>query len=308
MHDFAQIDWDAATIAEARKLIELAAAEDLGSGEDVTSCAIIPEQAKGAAVISARSAGVVVGLRLAQLLVEMLAPGVKFHTLKHDGDVVEAKTTLAELDGNAREMLRVERPLLNFLGHLSGIATLTRRYVERIRHTRAKIYDTRKTLPGYRRLEKYAVRLGGGHNHRTSLADAILIKDNHLALGVTHRGEKDHGAETFCPARAVREAREYIARQHSPIILEIELDSLDPLVSVLAAGPDVVLLDNMRADKLARAVEIRNAENSEVQLEASGGVHWDTIAALAESGVDRISVGSLTHSAKWWDVGLDWLD
>ncbi len=198
--------------------------------------------------------------------------------------------------------------MLNLLGRLSGIATLTSQYVEAVAGTGAQIYDTRKTTPGWRRLEKYAVRCGGGHNHRTGLFDAVLIKDNHLALGSRSTG-KD--ATRFTPAEAVRRARRFIERSGLPTanstIVEIEVDTLEQLVEVLPAAPDIVLLDNMTPQQLRQAVATRDKIDRSIQLEASGGVNLDSVAAIAASGVDRISVGALTHSAVSLDLGLDWL-
>ncbi len=193
---------------------------------------------------------------------------------------------------------------MNFIGRLSGIATLTRRYLERVSGTRAGIYDTRKTTPGWRRLEKYAVRCGGGCNHRTGLFDAVLIKDNHLAI-VARNNDM-----TLSPADAVQRARarlqEILPDEASRMILEVEVDSLAQLQQVLPACPDIVLLDNMTPEELRRAVAQRDAAGAATQLEASGGVNLETIAAIARSGVDRISIGALTHSAVSLDVALDW--
>jgi nicotinate-nucleotide pyrophosphorylase (carboxylating) len=223
-----------------------------------------------------------------------------------EGARVSAGETLATLEGPARSLLTSERILLNLIGHLSGIATLTRKYVDAVSHTRARIYDTRKTTPGWRRLEKYAVRLGGGHNHRTGLFDAILIKDNHLALGAAATG-----AAHLDAAQSVKRAREMAesmaAGQPAPqLIVEVEVDTLEQLAAVLVAGPDLVLLDNMALDVLRRAVALRDKTAPEIELEASGGVDLSNVGAIAETGVERISVGALTHSAGALDVGLDW--
>jgi nicotinate-nucleotide pyrophosphorylase (carboxylating) len=192
---------------------------------------------------------------------------------------------------------------LNLLGRLSGIATLTREFVRRVEGTKARIYDTRKTTPGWRRLEKYAVRCGGGHNHRTGLFDAILIKDNHLAFAA---------GSDLSPAVAVRAAREFVRQMDAEhldkgMLIEIEVDRLEQLGDVLAAAPDIVLLDNMATDQLRTAVAQRNEIAPGVELEASGGVSLDTVREIALTGVDRISAGSLTHSARCLDLALDWL-
>jgi nicotinate-nucleotide pyrophosphorylase (carboxylating) len=205
-------------------------------------------------------------------------------------------------------VLTAERLLLNFLGRLSGIATLTRRYVEAVVGTRARIYDTRKTTPGWRRLEKYAVRCGGGWNHRSGLFDAVLIKDNHLAV----RSASPGGAAGYTPAEAVARARRYAGDRAGEagcgeLIVEVEVDTLEQLAEVLPAGPDLVLLDNMSLDQLRQAVAYRDAVHAAIELEASGGVGLENVRALAETGVDRISVGALTHSAPSLDVALDWL-
>jgi nicotinate-nucleotide pyrophosphorylase (carboxylating) len=202
-------------------------------------------------------------------------------------------------------LLTCERLVLNLLGRLSGIASLTRQYVKAIAGTKARIYDTRKTTPGWRRLEKYAVRCGGGFNHRLGLFDAVLIKDNHLVVGAEARGEQ------FTPAEAVRRARQFLAsafpERPDPMIVEVEVDTLDQLREVLSAQPDLVLLDNMSLGDLRAAVALRDSEAPSVQLEASGGVRLETVAEIARTGVDRISAGALTHSAAWLDIGLDWL-
>jgi nicotinate-nucleotide pyrophosphorylase (carboxylating) len=226
--------------------------------------------------------------------------------LAGDGDGVQARTPIAEIAGSARDMLTCERSMLNLVGRLSGIATLTREYIRRVEGTGARIYDTRKTTPAWRRLEKYAVRCGGGRNHRTGLFDAILIKDNHLALAAD---------ANLTPADAVRRAREFV-RQMTPqsfpglgaenVIIEIEVDRLEQLDDVLAAGPDIVLLDNMSADELRAAVLRRDAAAPHIELEASGGVTLETVQKIAAAGVDRISVGGLTHAARSLDVALDW--
>jgi nicotinate-nucleotide pyrophosphorylase (carboxylating) len=256
----------------------------------------------------ARADGVVAGLPAAQIVIDEMDRRVAFRPLASDGDLVERGTVLANIEGPARSLLTIERPMLNFVGHLCGIATLTKRFVDAVADTRARIYDTRKTTPGWRRLEKYAVRQGGGQNHRTGLFDAILIKDNHLLLGSELVGQSH-----FSPVEAVRQSRQFLAEnfpENDPrreMIVEVEVDSLAQLDQVLTARPDIVLLDNMPPDVLRQAVSVRDAEAPDVQLEASGGVSLESVAAIAATGVDRISAGALTHSAVWFDVALDWL-
>ncbi|HVA50380.1 MAG TPA: carboxylating nicotinate-nucleotide diphosphorylase [Pirellulales bacterium] len=306
MNDFRQVEWDAEVEDDCRQLVRLAVREDLERLYDWTSVALVPEAAGGKARVVARKPGVIAGLPAARVTLDEYDPRLEWRTLIDDGQPVGAATVVAEVAGNARSLLAVERPLLNLLGHLSGIATLTRRFVDAVAGTSARIYDTRKTTPGWRRLEKYAVRLGGGHNHRLGLFDGILIKDNHLALGAAAEGPH------FSPADAVGKAREFLARlderdAHRRMMVEIEVDSLDQLREVLPLGPDIVLLDNMPPSMLREAVELRNSLAPDVELEASGGIRLQTVADVARSGVERISVGALTHSAEWLDVGLDWL-
>ena len=223
-----------------------------------------------------------------------------------DGSRVVAGQRLALLDGSARRLLTCERIVLNLIGHLSGIATLARRYADAVAGTKARIYDTRKTTPGWRRLEKYAVRCGGGHNHRLGLFDAVLIKDNHLVVGAEARAARTSHPPKPCGARGDFWPRPFPSAAE-PLIVEVEVDSLAQLREVLPERPDIVLLDNMPPADLREAVALREALAPGVELEASGGVRLDTVAEIAGSGVDRISVGALTHSAPSLDVGLDWL-
>ena len=220
-----------------------------------------------------------------------------------DGQHAAAGTEIATIQGQARELLTAERLLLNLIGRLSGIATLTHQYVSLISDTQAAIYDTRKTLPGWRRLEKYAVRCGGGKNHRSGLFDAILIKDNHLDFAAVANSDAT-------PAHALQTVRHFLQQsENNPsrdLVVEIEVDSLEQLRTVLPECPDIVLLDNMDPGQLREAVRLRDRAAPLVQLEASGGIHLDTVISVAQTGVDRISVGALTHSAHTLDVGLDW--
>ncbi|MEE9602547.1 MAG: carboxylating nicotinate-nucleotide diphosphorylase, partial [Thermoguttaceae bacterium] len=231
---------------------------------------------------------------------------LKWRATLEDGRSLRPGDRLGSIEGPAGAILKAERIVLNMLGRLCGIAGLTRRYVEAVSATTARIYDTRKTTPGWRRLEKYAVRQGGGCNHRTGLFDAVLIKDNHLALG-----SEFSAARSYTPAEAVVRARDFIAAELSPseaanTIIEIEVDTLQQFDEVLPAGPHIVLLDNMSEAELREAVSRRDKLKAAVELEASGGVTLETVAAIARTGVQRISVGALTHSAASLDLGLDW--
>ncbi|MFN3513608.1 MAG: carboxylating nicotinate-nucleotide diphosphorylase [Phenylobacterium sp.] len=263
-----------------------ALAEDLGRAGDVTAMACLDPQARLAATFGARKAGVVSGLACARLAVAALDPSARFNTLAADGQAVAPGAVLARIEGNARALLSAERTALNLLGRLSGVATLTRAYVDAVAGTKARIADTRKTTPGLRHLEKYAVRCGGGVNHRFGLDDAILIKDNHVAAcgGV---GE------------AVRRAKAFAGHLMK---VEVEVDGLDQLEEALRHDPDVVMLDNFSIEDLKRAVALASGR---AVLEASGGVDLSTVRAIAETGVEVISVGALTHSAPVLDIGLD---
>jgi nicotinate-nucleotide pyrophosphorylase (carboxylating) len=302
-HDFHQIEWDEQVADDCRQLIRLAVREDLDRTHDWTTVALVPAESQGRAAIVARVPAVITGLRAAALVVAEMDRRVVWEPQVKDGDRVNGGDTVAVLSGPARSLLTCERIVLNFLTRLSGIATLTGRFVAAVAGTRARIYDTRKTTPAWRRLEKFAVRCGGGHNHRTGLFDAVLIKDNHLALGVQAAKGVD-----FSPADAVRIAHEFVREcTGGDTIVEVEVDTLDQLAAVLPAGPDIVLLDNMSTTDLAAAVALRDGTARGVELEASGGVTLETVGAIARTGVDRISVGALTHSAAHADLGMDWL-
>ncbi len=305
--DFRQTTWDEQLENDLQDLLRLAVREDAAAVGDLTTLALVPDEAVGRAEVVFRGAGVVAGLRAAELGARAVEPKLRWSAGVEDGRSVNGGTSVARMEGPARGLLTAERLVLNLLGRLSGIATLTRQYVDAVAGTGARIYDTRKTTPGWRRLEKYAVRCGGGHNHRTGLFDAVLIKDNHLALG---GGRSAGGAVRFTPAEAVVRARQFVAARAASVddrpIVEVEVDTLEQLDQVLDAGPDIVLLDNMDPGMLADAVARRNAAGSAAELEASGGVNLATVRQIARSGVDRISVGALTHSAVCMDVGLDW--
>jgi len=301
--DYHQIEWDATLEDDLRQLVRLAVREDLDRQYDWTTVALVEPDARGKAAVITRQAGVVAGMRCLPIVIDEMHADLRIEAEAADGQEVEADTVLAKLAGAARDILTCERPLLNLLARLSGIATLTRQYVRQIEGTSARVYDTRKTAPGWRRLEKYAVRCGGGCNHRTGLFDAILIKDNHLALA---------GELGISPADALRRARDFLARLDSQyankaMLVEIEIQRLDQLDDVLAAEPDIVLLDNMSPSELRQAVSRRNSIRPQIELEASGGVSLETVRQIALTGIERISVGGLTHSAPWLNMALEWL-
>lgn len=275
------------------RLLQWGLEEDLDQAGDLTTEATIPEDLQASALLVAREAGVVAGLEALPMLAELRSGRFHVELLQEDGSVEEG-TAVARMSGPLREILSVERLSLNLLSRLSGVATVTARYVEAVAGTKAKICDTRKTTPGWRYLEKYAVRVGGGTNHRIGLFDGVLIKDNHLA------GLSSRKADPI--AAAVAAAR---SRAPAGTVVQVEVDSLTQLEQALDAGPDMVLLDNMSPENLSVAVEIRDMKDPRILLEASGGITLESIPAVAASGVDRISVGALTHSAPILDLALD---
>jgi len=312
--EFRQSVWNEELEHDWLRILDLAFREDLGTLGDCTTEALVPESARGRAAIVVRHAGVLAGeAAIAATLARFSAgispgqTGLKWSRQAQDGDALVARQAIGSVEGPARAMLAVERPLLNMLGRLSGIASLTRRYVDAVSDTRTGIYDTRKTTPGWRSLEKYAIRCGGGRNHRAGLFEAVLIKDNHLALGAELRPQ---GAGGYSPAEAVLRARQFFLERlgdaAGEAIVEVEVDTLEQLDEVLAVGPDLVLLDNMNPATLREAVARRDSRFPAVELEASGGIDLGTVRQIAETGVDRISVGALTHSAVSLDFGLDW--
>jgi nicotinate-nucleotide pyrophosphorylase (carboxylating) len=280
--------------AACSRLVHWALEEDLDAAGDLTSLAVIPADQVGRAAFVARAPGVLAGLPTLSLLFAGLDPLVQVQLLRADGCVLQPGDHLVIVSGPLRPLLAGERTALNFLQRLSGVATRTRQFVEAVAGFPCRILDTRKTTPGWRLLEKYAVRCGGGTNHRMGLYDAILIKDNHLAA---------LGSDLETVTRAVQAARQQ-AGHTVPLIIEV--DRLDQLDRALACGPDIVLLDNMTPDTMHEAVNRRNARAPSVLLEASGGVRLDTVRAIAAVGVDRISVGALTHSAPALDIALDY--
>ena len=272
---------------EIEAAVTRALEEDLGRAGDITSIATIPENLDGRAEVVAREAGVTAGLPLVAAAFRRLAPEISIAPHARDGAPVQRGANLMTISGNARAILGAERVALNFLGHLSGIATATAAFVARIAHTRARIICTRKTTPGLRALEKYAVRWGGGFNHRFGLDDAILIKDNHIAVAGGIRAVLEHA----------KGAAGHLVK------IEIEVDSLSQLKEVLDVGlADVVLIDNFDLAAMRKAVEMVAGR---LVVEASGGITLESAAAVAETGVDYLSSSALTHSARSLDVGLD---
>jgi nicotinate-nucleotide pyrophosphorylase (carboxylating) len=271
-------------------LVRMAVSEDLMGGQDVTSAATVPAAQRSVATFGSRGDGVVAGLPIAAAVVDAVCGDAAsdFDYLVEDGQRVTPGTDLARVTAPTRLMLTAERSALNLLCHLSGVATLTRRWADALAGTGAVVRDTRKTTPGLRALEKYAVRMGGGANHRMGLSDAALVKDNHVmaAGGV---------AEAFAAVRGLE----------ATIPVEIEVDSLDGLREALEAGADVVLLDNFEPPDMREAVAIRNEVARGVTLEASGGLTLEVARTVGETGVDYIAVGELTHSARVLDIGLD---
>jgi len=280
--------------------------EDLGFEADWTSVAMVSATAAGSLAVVARRWGVIAGLPAAGLVVAEADSQLDWEPLVADGELVEPGTVVAQLAGPIRSILQVERVLLNLLGRLSVVAASTQKQVDAVNGTGCQIYDTRKTVPGWRLLDKYAVSCGGGSTHRLGLYDAILIKDNHLAAAAD-------GGMTV--AAAVTRARDFIATSFPPeraatMVVELEVDSLQQVEDVFAAGvtnlPDIMLLDNMSTDLLRQCVCRRNLQAPDVVLEASGGITLETVGAVAATGVDRISTGMPTHAAAWLDIALDW--
>jgi len=271
-------------------VVRRALAEDFGSSGDITANLLIPEQASGSLVMRARESGVIAGLQAARLTYALVDPDVNFEIKKDDGSSVKKGDILVAVKGPTRSLLAAERIALNFTGRMSGIASLTAQYVKAVSASKARIAATRKTTPGLRALEKQAVLCGGGFTHRESLSAAIMIKDNHIALA--------GGIENAL--RAIKERADHMAR------ISVEVDTLAQLEKALPFSPDVVLLDNMDPPTLKKAVKItQEFDGPRPLLEASGGVNLSTVAAIAKSGIDVISVGALTHSAPNFDIGMD---
>lgn len=303
---------DAETTSDCLRLIKLALIEDTGSADlkhavDCTTFSVIPPEATAAAALVSRQHGTVCGIEIAKLAIATFAPELTLETTASDGDEINPGQTIATLSGSAHQILMMERTCLNFMCRLSGISTLTRSFTEKVTGTNAKVLDTRKTTPGYRRLEKYAVQCGGGTNHRMGLYDAVMIKDNHLAFYKAWNPDS-----TDAIAEGIQRARDWIKENKTNLpngadtVLQLEVDTLEQFERALPHGPDIILLDNMSNDQLQAAVELRDQHAPEILLEASGGVNIDTITGIAQTGVDRISIGALTHSAVNFDIGLDW--
>ena len=301
-----QLTWNDQVEGELRELVRLAVVEDLEGSQDWTTVSLVPASVPAKATIVSRVDGVIAGVPAAAAVLDEMKCTATCETLLNDGDKLKPGTAVANLVGPAREILTAERVILNTMCRLSGIATLAAKFVEQVAGTKAGVYDTRKTTPGWRRLEKYAVKCGGGTNHRGGLNRAVLIKDNHIAFGNSVDGES-----RFSVAESVEKARAYVsanAPNGESMIIQIEVDSLEQLAEVLPMRPDIVLLDNMSTEQLTNAVSMRDNAAVDVELEASGGINLTTIKAVAATGVDRISVGALTHSAPNLDLGLDWGD
>ncbi|MBN2211481.1 MAG: carboxylating nicotinate-nucleotide diphosphorylase [Sedimentisphaerales bacterium] len=276
-------------------LIELARAEDLGGG-DLTSEILIPENRQGHAKIVFREKGVLCGITVARDVLVYYDRHLSLDQQAADGTFVNAGQAVGEINGPLRSMLSAERVMLNFLQRLSGIATLTSQYVQAVEGTKAMICDTRKTTPGWRGLEKYAVRCGGGKNHRYGLYDACMIKDNHLAA-------LDGKNRTKLLRQAIRMLQKQDRR---PDFVQVEVDTLEQLAEILPIeGIDIILLDNMTPEQMRQAVALRDQRAKHITLEASGGVTLQTVCAIAETGVERISAGALTHSARCLDISLE---
>lgn len=300
--EFHQSQWDETLAHHVTARAGEWLAEDLGHECDWTTLATIPADATARLDVVVRRAGRIAGLPAAGIVAGVVDHRLTWTAAVAEGAAVEAGRVVATLAGPTRSILTAERTVLNLLGRMSGVATGTARLVEAVAGTRCRVYDTRKTVPGWRLLDKYAARMGGGWNHRHGLFDAVLIKDNHRAA-LAARG--------IDAAGAVALARRFVGGTFPPgrvaeMVVEIEIDSVADLEAVLRAGPDVVLLDNMGLADLVAAVAIRDRIRPETALEASGGIRPDSVAAVARTGVDRVSSGWPTHDAPWLDVALDW--
>ena len=287
--------------SKIERLVRLALEEDLGAG-DVTSESVVPASAVASGSFALRKRGVIAGLPVARHVYDRVSPEVRFDAIANDGDLLEAGAIVARVSGPARAVLAGERLALNFLQRMSGVATLTRQCADAIRGTPCVVQDTRKTLPGWRYLDKYAVRVGGGVNHRMGLYDQILIKDNHLRMAAA-----DAPQDVDAIAHAVRLARDRVG---DAMEIEVECDTPEQADAAIAAGADIIMLDNMTDDQTrkcaAKARCARDTRNANRPVtEASGGLSPERLAEVAATGVDRVSLGVLTHSAPALDIGLD---
>jgi nicotinate-nucleotide pyrophosphorylase (carboxylating) len=305
MQDYATVTANSALEKDLRALVRLAIAEDFQGSIDWTTVCLVDPKLSGGCQIVPRQAGICAGLATLPWIVDEFKADLTQQCLIEDGEPLVPGQPIARLRGNVRDLLASERTILNVISRLCGIATLTRQYVKRIESTGVRLYDTRKTTPGWRLLEKYAVHCGGGHNHRSGLYDGFLVKDNHLALAGDANGSLP---ASVAAVKTLQWRGREINQRQAPEMVEIEVDSLAQFRDVLPVGPDIVLLDNFSLAELRQAVEIRNQAGSKVELEASGNVRIDTIAEIAATGVDRISSGALTHQATSLDLGLDWFD
>ena len=274
---------------ETMDMIDRALAEDLGSG-DATTDALIAPDLEGRAAVMAKAPGVLAGVEIVSATFHRVDSDLDVSLLLNDGAALESESVIAEVEASVASILKAERTALNFLQRLSGVATETRRYVDAVAGSRARILDTRKTVAGLRTLDKYAVRVGGGHNHRRGLGDGILIKDNHI--GALRRSGLDIG-------RIIERAR---ANAPHTLRIEVEVENLVEVKAALAAGADALLLDNMSLEDMSRAVEMAGGR---VLIEASGGIRLDNVREVAATGVDMISIGALTHSAQALDISLE---
>ncbi len=282
-------------------------ADNIGEGVDCTTDSIVPHDATAQAGFVSRDEGVVCGVEVCKLAIEKFAPKLSLDVQVADGEPITPQQTIAVMSGPAHDILTMERTCLNFMCRLSGISSLTSQYAAEISGTKANVLDTRKTTPGWRRLEKYAVACGGGNNHRMGLYDAVMIKDNHLAF---YRSMVEDTADTI--PNSINLARTWIEKNQAELpngkdtIIQLEVDTLEQLAVGLQTDCDIILLDNMPPKTLIEAVEMRDKTAPKILLEASGGVNLKTIGTIARTGVERISVGALTHSALNFDIGLDW--
>ncbi len=301
---------------ELKRLIKNALQEDIGSG-DITSQIIIPKDKEVSAVLLLKEEAVICGLDIAREVFRTVDGSIKFQARSKDGNSEKTGKIIARIQGNARAILKAERTALNLLSHLSGVASITRKFVDAIKLYKAGIYDTRKTIPGLRELQKYAVKTGGGHNHRIGLYDGILIKDNHIAVSAfscqLSAGKKADLSVSRGPELVRRLVESAKKKRPAGLKLEIEVINLAEFKEVLKARPDVIMLDNMGISDIKEAVKIRgrqgaNSPGCRTLIEVSGGVNLDNVREIAKTGVDIISVGALTHSAKATDISLEVTD